>query len=66
MGGIGRVAQDPTVPTPPIDPKDRPTIEFFKNARTGEVEEIFRRPDLTQDFRKGAPIPAPGEEDDDW
>lgn len=63
MGGVGRVPQDPTVPHPPLDPRDRPTVDFARNDKTGEVEEIRRRPDYTQSFRRGAPLPEPGEDD---
>jgi hypothetical protein len=64
QGGVGTMPQDPTVPSPPVNPKDAPRVDFYKNTKTGQIEEIRRRPDSTQSFRQGAPIPNPGEEND--
>jgi hypothetical protein len=64
QGGVGMEPQDPTVPTAPINPKDLPKLEFYKNSKTGLIEELRRRPDNTQSFRQGALIPNPGEEND--
>lgn len=55
-GGIGQIAQDPTMPTPPMDPNDRPTVDFVKNAQ-GKTEELRRRVSPVPEFRKGLPIP---------
>lgn len=63
-GGIGQVPQDPTVPSPPMNPRDRPLVEFFRNSATQEIQEFVRRQDLTPDYRRGAPIPGPGDDDD--
>lgn len=61
QGGLPQEPQDPLKPLPPQDPRERPTVEFVKD-RSGQIEEIRRRPDLRPDFRRGAPIPEPGEE----
>lgn len=61
MGGLPQVPQDPRIPLPPLPPNDVPTIRFEKNPR-GEPIELRRRPNLTQDFRKGALEPKPGDE----
>ena len=60
-GGIGQVAEDTSIPKPPMNPADKPLVEFAEHPRTGKVEEIVRRPNPTQEFRKGLPIPN-GEE----
>jgi hypothetical protein len=62
-GGIGVEPADPTVPAPPQNPKDRPNIEWQRTREGGDTPQAVtvKRPDLTQDFRKGALIP-PGEE----
>jgi hypothetical protein len=60
-GGLPQVPLDPTKPHPPVDPADRPTLEFVKDGK-GQMHELRRSPNPTQDFRKGAPIPT-GEED---
>lgn len=64
MGGTGMQPADPTVPMPPQNPKDRPTIDFTKTKNSGDMPVPFlsKSPDLTQDFRKGAPVPS-GEDD---
>jgi hypothetical protein len=61
QGGLPQEPMDPTVPSPPLDPKDRPAVEFLRNSR-GEFEEHLNRPNTLQEYRKGAPIPKPGEE----
>jgi hypothetical protein len=53
QGGL-QEAQDPRIPAP-VDPYV-PPLRFDKNPRTGESEELRRRVDLTQEFRKGAPL----------
>lgn len=64
QGGVGQMAQDPRVPYPPEDPKSVPNVDFEKSKSSAFPQEVLRRrPDLNQSFRKGAPIPAPGEED---
>lgn len=66
QGGIGQVAQDPTVPRPPENPRERPIVDFGLNPKEhGEkpVPYQTRRPDPSQTFRGGAPVPNPGEED---
>ena len=54
-GGLPQEPADPRVPTPPIAPKDLPRVDFVKDAK-GEFQEIRRRTNLVQEFRKGAPI----------
>ena len=65
QGGTGVEPQDPRIPFPPEDPSTRPNIEFARTRESGDrpVDFLVRKPDLTQDFRKGAPIPLPGEEE---
>lgn len=65
QGGIGQVPQDPRVPSPPANPRDAPTVQFERDVKKSDKPQDFiaRRPDPTQEFRKGAPIPGPGEED---
>ena len=41
-------------PVAPINPADRPSVDFLK-TRTGEMVEQRRRVDLTQSFRRGIP-----------
>lgn len=61
-GNTPYVAAPSTQPLPPINPNDLPVASFRKTNNGQFVEE--RRPvPLTQSFRKGAPIPPPGEED---
>jgi hypothetical protein len=55
QGGLPQLPEDPTVPKPPVDPKDRPTLGFTRNSK-GDFEEQRRRPNPTQPFRGGAPI----------
>lgn len=55
-GGLPQVPEDPLVPKPPVDPKDRPVVDFHRNKH-GEIVEDLRRVNLTQEFRKGALIP---------
>ncbi len=60
-GGLPQEPLDPRQPRPPEDPT-YPSIIQHKNSGGTIIEE--RRPiSLTQEFRKGAPIPPPGEED---
>jgi hypothetical protein len=54
-GGLPQEPVDPRMPTPPLNPRDLPRVDFIKDAK-GEFQEIRRRPNLTQEFRKGAPI----------
>lgn len=64
QGGVGQVAQDPREPMPPEDPRSIPNIDFEKSKTSPTPVEVQRRrPDLNQSFRKGAPIPSPGDED---
>jgi len=64
-GGIGAVAADPREPMPPQDPKTKPIIDWALTKESGvvPVPVMTRRPDPTPDFRKGAPVPSPGDED---
>lgn len=64
MGGTGMQPADPTVPMPPQNPKDSPNVDFKKTKEHGDkpVPYTLKRPDLTTDFRKGAPVPS-GEDD---
>ena len=64
QGGIGQVPQDPRVPVPPQDPKAAPVVQFEKTKMSDKPQDyIARKPDTTQEFRKGAPVPNPGDED---
>jgi hypothetical protein len=64
QGGIGQVPQDPRLPDPPMNPRDVPTLQFERTKTSDKPQDyVARRPDMTQAFRKGAPIPPPGEED---
>jgi hypothetical protein len=61
QGGLPKIQLDPRMPNPPENPNDIPPVTF-RMSRGVLVED--RRPvSLTQNFRKGAPIPSPGEED---
>lgn len=58
-GGLPQEQQDPRQPLPPEPPKPGTvtfTAERNKDGEVVQVHEHRRRPDLTQDFRKGAPI----------
>jgi len=60
-GGLPQEPLDPRLPHPPANPVP-PALQFTKTDRGAIVEE--RRPvSLTTEFRKGALIPPPGEED---
>jgi len=61
QGGLPQEPQDPTQPHPPINPKDRPLVQFVRTS-SGKVEEERTRVNLTQEFRKGIPFPE-GEDD---
>lgn len=61
-GGLPQEPLDPRLPHPPQNPIP-PPVQFTKNDK-GMVEEERRAVSLTQEFRKGAPIPSPGEEED--
>lgn len=65
QGGIGQEPQDPRIPHPPENPRDAPIVGFELRPKVSDkpFPVIQRRPDLTPEFRKGAPIPNPGEED---
>lgn len=63
-GGLGQVPDDPLHPMPPdpyVPPVQFVGIRAKDGALTG-VEEIDRKVDTTQYFRKGAPIPEDGED----
>lgn len=61
QGGLPQMPQDPRVPYPPE--QYVPTVRFEKSVRgDDQIVEVRRRPDNTQSFRKGAPIPEPGED----
>lgn len=64
QGGLPREPVDPRKPTPPLDPRDQPRVDFALNRKTQEIEEIRRPVDLSQDFRRGGYIPP--EEDDGY
>lgn len=59
-GGLPQEPQDQTIPLPPVDPRDRPTVDFVRGPH-GETLEVRRGVSTTPEFRKGAPIPS-GEE----
>jgi hypothetical protein len=61
QGGLPREPVDPLKPLPPQDPRDRPLVDFVKNS-AGQLEELRRRPDPRPDYRRGAPLPEPGED----
>lgn len=61
-GGLPQEPVDPNRPRPPENPNNIPSITFSKDKSGMPVEER-RAVSLTQEFRKGAPIPSPGEED---
>jgi hypothetical protein len=74
QGGIGQEPQDPRIPVPPQDPRSAPVIGWEKPSKqvvedrgirdpNQPVDVVVRRPDPTPDFRKGALIPSPGDED---
>lgn len=60
-GGLPQTPQDPTVPLPPTDPLQEPSLQFVKGPK-GEVLELRRKVSPVQEFRKGLPIPKEGEE----
>lgn len=62
-GGLPHVPIDPLKPHPAENP-NRQGISFAKNEKGMVVEEV-RAVSLTSEFRKGAPIPPPGEEEED-
>lgn len=59
-GGLPQEPQNPLSPVPPLNPADRPIVDFIRGPR-GEVLEQRRPVNLTQDYRKGLPVPT-GEE----
>jgi hypothetical protein len=61
-GGLPHVPMDPREPRPPENPL-KTGVTFTKNDKGMVVEEV-RGASLTPEFRKGAPIPPPGEEED--
>jgi len=65
QGGVGQEPQDPRIPSPPQDPKSAPNVEFMRTKESGErpVDFLTRRPDVLPDYRKGAPVPPPGEDE---
>jgi hypothetical protein len=60
-GGLPREPGDPLKPLPPMDPRQRPLVDFVQN-KPGQFEEVRRRPDTRPDYRHGAPLPEPGED----
>lgn len=60
-GGLPMMDADPRLPTPPTNPRDRPTVSFTStiDPKTGErkIREETNSPDPTQSFRRGAFIP---------
>lgn len=60
-GGLPQEPLDPRLPHPPESPIP-PSVQFTKNDR-GMVVEERRAVSLATEFRKGALIPPPGEED---
>ena len=60
QGGLPQLPQDPRQPIPPEPPKAG-TVQFTAERNMqGEVVSVHEqrvRPDLTQPFRRGAPIP---------
>ena len=64
QGGIGQEPQDPRIPFPPTSPKDEPIVQFERTKQSDKPQEyLARRPNPTQSYRQGAPVPPPGEED---
>lgn len=61
-GGLPQQPMDPTVPAPPQDPRDVPTVRFERPGPNKDFVEIVRRPIHAQAFRLGAPIPQEGDE----
>lgn len=59
-GGLPQQPEDPTVPKAPVDPMDKPVMDFVKDKQ-GNAVEVRRRVNLTPEFKKGLPIPE-GEE----
>lgn len=62
QGGLPRVPEDPRVPKPPINPKDKPRVMFDYDPLQKKEVEIRYPVDLTQEFRKGTLI---GEDEDE-
>lgn len=61
QGGMVTEVIHPSEPTPPLNPAQRPAVEFYKDSK-GNLQETRNRPNPTPDFRRGAPLP-PGEDD---
>lgn len=61
-GGLPQMPEDPTVPRPAIDPKDKPLVDYVRSrsSQTG-FAEVRNRPSLVPEFRKGLPV-GKGEE----
>lgn len=60
-GGLPQEPLDPRLPYPPEDPI--PPAVTFTRSPSGVVVEERRAVSTTTEFRKGALIPPPGEED---
>jgi hypothetical protein len=59
QGGLPQLPQDPREPRPPEPPKPGGITFTASRNRDGDVvdvQEIRQKVDLTQEFRKGAPI----------
>lgn len=61
-GGLGREPLDSSRPLPPQNPMERPSVVQTID-KNGVIHETRHAVSLTQEFRKGALVPAPGEED---
>ncbi len=59
--GMMQMPEDPRTPKPPENPL-APGVTFSKN-KAGQITEDRRAVSTTPEFRKGAPIPPPGEEE---
>lgn len=60
QGGLQQEPNDPHLPRPPENPKDKPPVAFEKDEK-GEFKEVRRAVSTVPEFRKGAPVPS-GEE----
>lgn len=64
-GGLPQVPVDPRAPLLPLSPRDIPTVVYdpYVDPKTKEIKfrEETRPPDVSQSFRRGAPVPD-GEE----
>ena len=62
QGGLPQEPISATEPQMPQNPATRPPVQFIKDSK-GQITEVRRRINPTPEFKKGAPLPPPGEED---